>query len=116
MSNRAKRFVLMLALAVLPMQGMAGAFANLTCHEGVGDHAAKGVHANGGHEDGAQHHGHTGDANGPELDHSSCHPLTPVLLVVSLPATTTDFPVWAPASYALPDLFIPNRPQRPPLA
>lgn len=117
MSNRAKRVVLMLALAVLPVQGIVGALATLTCHEGVGNHAAKVLDVNSGHDHGTHHHDRTDVTdNGTELDHSSCHPLTPVLPFVTLPGTAAEFPVWSPSTYTLPDLFIPDRPQRPPLA
>lgn len=116
MSNRAKHFVLILALAVLPLQGMAAAFSSIVCHDGLGDPVATVTHAGGGHGHGAEHHSPSDDGQESGVDHASCHPLTPVLPVVSLPATAADFPVWAPASHALPDLFIPDRPQRPPLA
>ena len=116
MLNRAKRFVLVLAVAVLPVQGMAGAFASLTCHNAVSEHSVHGTHANDGHEHGMSSQSHTDDGSGHDTDHASCHPLTPVLLVVLLPVSSAEFPVWMPSSYALPDLFIPDRPQRPPLA
>ena len=116
MLNRAKCFVLVLALAVLPAQGMAGAFANLNCHSAVGEHSMHGTHANGGHAPGATSQGRTDDGGAHDTDHASCHPLTPVLPVVLMPASVAEFPVWTPSSYALPNLFIPDRPQRPPLA
>ncbi len=116
MLNRVKRFVLLLALAVLPVQGVGGSFANLACHAGMGEHGAHGAQVHDGHDHGVQENGHSDEGKAVDMEHSSCHPLTPVLPVVMFPWNPSDYPVWAAYSHGLPDFFIPDRPQRPPLA
>jgi len=116
MLDRAKRFVLILALAVLPLQGIAASLAKLACHAGAGEQTASVAQAHDGHQHGPQHDSQSDDGKGAEPEQFTCHHLTSALPVVTLPATLADFPVWAPSSYSLPDLFIPDRPQRPPLA
>lgn len=116
MLDRAKRFVLILALAVLPAQGIAASLTKLACHAGAGEQPAPIAHTHDGHQHGPQHDSHSDDSKGTEPEHLTCHHLTSALPVVTLAATVADFPVWAPSSHALPDLFIPDRPQRPPLA
>jgi hypothetical protein len=117
MVSRAKRFVLILALAVLPIQGIGASFAKLACHGAAEGHAAPIAHAHDGHEHGTQPPSHSEDGKGADSEHYySCHHLTVVFPAATLPATPADFPHWARSSYGLPDLFIPDRPQRPPLA
>ena len=116
MLNLAKRIVLLLALAMLPVQGVGASFAHLACHTGAGEHGPHGMHGHDGHDHGGQKNGHSDEGKAVDMEHSSCHPSTPVLPVVTLPSNPSDFPVWAPSSYGLPELFIPDRPQRPPLA
>ena len=116
MLDRAKRFVLILALAVLPLQGIAASLAKLACHTGAGEQTAPVTHAHDGHQHGSRQANHSDESNGAEPEQFTCHHLTSALPVMALPTMVADFPVWAPSSYALPDLFIPDRPQRPPLA
>ena len=115
MLDRAKRFVVLLALAVLPVQGIAASFTKLACHTGSDEHAAA-AHTQDGHDHAPRGHSHSDGGKGVDLERSSCHHLTALLPAATLPARVADFPAWAPSSYALPDLFIPDRPQRPPLA
>lgn len=117
MLNGAKRFVLLLALVVLPAQGIAAALSGLLCDVGSKAHAAHAAHVNDGHDHGAQHGGHSDDdGTNIHYEHFSCHHLVFVLPAVTLPAITPDFPVWASLADRLPNLFVPARPQRPPLA
>lgn len=115
MINRAKRFVVLLVLAVLPVQGIAASFAKLACHTGSGEHAAA-AHTHDGHDHAPQGHSHSDDGKNLDPERFSCHHMTAVLPAATLPARVSEFPAWAPSSYGLPELFIPDRPQRPPLA
>jgi hypothetical protein len=115
MLNRAKRFVVLLVLAVLPVQGISASFVKLACHTGSGEHTA-GAHVHDGHDHAPQGHSHSDDGKDGDPERFSCHHLTAVLPAATLPARVTEFPAWAPSSYGLPDLYIPDRPQRPPLA
>ena len=110
-----KRLVLAAALAVMPLQGVAAAMATLVCH---GDAQAHAMHESGGHEHGAQHAGHDdeGGTTGYNAYHLCCHYTVAAPSAVMLPAALPDFPIRAFAPDPLHDLFIPDQPQRPPLA
>lgn len=117
MLNGAKRFVLLLALVVLPAQSATAAFYGAICHGSAEDNAAHVVHASGGHNHGAQHDGTSYEDDSPaQTEHFSCHPLVSVLPAVTLLMSTSKFSSWAAWPHRLSDLFVPERPQRPPLA
>jgi hypothetical protein len=105
-----RRFVLLLALAGTPLQGMAAALSAQLCHLGANEHALD--------IDGIQHESRQ-DESGTRshaVDHL-CSNLT--LSAPSVSATLSaaaDFPVSAFGPDPLHDLFVPDRPQRPPLA
>jgi len=113
-----KRLVLAAALAVMPLQGMAATLSFLLCHGEAQAHAS---HAGGNHDHASQpdsHHEHPADdgAAGGTLYHPCCH-FTATAPASVLPAVTPmDFPVLAFSPDTLHDLFVPDRPQRPPLA
>jgi hypothetical protein len=117
MLNGAKRFVLLLALVMLPVQGLAAGLSGLVCDADSDEPTTHVAHANHGHDHGAQRDSHPNDGGANiQHEHFSCHHLVSILPAVTLPATLPDFPVWASLSHGLPDLFVPDRPQRPPLA
>lgn len=117
MLNGAKRFVLLLALVMLPVQGIAAALSSIVCDAGSNEPTAHVAHAKDGHDHGAQREGLPDDSDANiQHEHFSCHHLVFMLPAVTPPTTVSDFPVWASLSHSLPDLFVPDRPQRPPLA
>lgn len=118
MLNGAKRFVLLLALVMLPVQGLAAALSGLVCDADSKEQTAHVAHASDSHDHGAQRDSQPNDDDGANIqyEHFSCHHLVSILPAVTLPATLPEFPVWASLSHSLPDLFVPDRPQRPPLA
>ncbi|HXF65216.1 MAG TPA: hypothetical protein VNK67_00765 [Burkholderiales bacterium] len=113
--NCCRRFVLLLALAVLPLQGLAAALPSVACHGDAQLHAA---HASGasGHE--AHEGGAVPDGSAPpdSTYHLCCHYSVSAPLVATLPADAPDFQVRTVAPDPLHDLFVPEQPDRPPLA
>jgi len=111
--------VLLLALAVMPLQGTAATLSALLCDDEAQTHA---MHDPSGHDQGMHHDGHsndqqdTGGAIGNSAYHPCCHYTVSALAAVTLLMARPDSPVGAFAPDALHDLFVPDRPQRPPLA
>jgi len=114
-----KKLVLAAALAVMPLQGVAAALSALLCHGEAQTHAA---HAGSGHDHDSHQDGHhdkhSGDdgAAGSSVYHLCCHYTVSAPAAVTLPVSLPDFPVRAFVPDPLHDLFVPDRPQRPPLA
>jgi len=114
-----KKLVLAAALAVMPLQGIAGALSAPLCH---GEAQAQAMHAGDSHDHGApqdhDHDKHPGNdgAAGSSVSHQCCHSTVSATSAVTLPVPLPDFPVRAYAPDPLHDLFVPDRPQRPPLA
>ncbi|MBI3041784.1 MAG: hypothetical protein HYY78_03055 [Betaproteobacteria bacterium] len=113
MTGRFGKFALLLALAVMPLQGTAATLAGVLCDPGAQHqmHANDG-HDRGAHEDGDQDKGNTGG-------NSAWHPFHSTVfgtVVVTVPATAPDLPQRALAPDPSHDLFVPEQPQRPPLA
>lgn len=115
MSSRINRFILLLAIAVMPLQGIAATLSVLICH---GEAEAHAVHAQEGHDHGAHDQGHHDDsaASGDLTYHLCCHHTLSGVPVLALPPALPEFPLFAMAPQPLYDLFFPDRPQRPPLA
>ena len=115
MAPRIKKLVLLAVMLVMPLQGVAATLSNLFCHDAAQLHA---LHDQGSHEHGVSHDGHQDE--GGTTNHHTYHPCNHytvyipafVTLLVSLP----HYPVHAIAPDPLYDLFVPDRPQRPPLA
>lgn len=117
MFNDAKQFIVLLALVMLPTQGVAMALSGIVCSSGGETPVAHVAHAGDDHDHGARSGGsHEDDGAGIHYEHFSCNHLVFVLPTTTLPETTPDFAVWALAAHSLTDLFVPERPQRPPLA
>ncbi len=115
MTTWCKKLALVLALAVMPLQGIAATLSVLLCH---GEAQAHAMHDQGSHDHGAPLDNHQ-DEDGT-TGNSAYHPCGSVTAsapaILTLPATQSDFPVRAYAPAPLHDLFVPDRPQRPPLA
>ena len=114
MSLWLKNLVLAAALLVMPLQGVAATLSVLLCH---GDARIPATHATGGHDRSAYQDSNQDEGN--PTDNSAfhpCHNTVSAPLVVTLLAAAPDFPVRAFAPDALYDLFVPELPQRPPLA
>jgi hypothetical protein len=115
-----RKLALVLALAAMPLQGVTAVLTVLLCH---GDARAHAMHVPDGHNHGdAGHDGHHGaaqDEGSAALNaayHLCCNMTVSVPPSVIVPAVVPNFPVRASAPHLLHDLFIPDRPQRPPLA
>jgi hypothetical protein len=112
-----KQFVLALAIVVMPIQGIAAGLASVICH-GESDLQATATHdheshshsghENGNHDDGA--------ATGDTPSHLCCHHTVSGIPTMIVSGITPEFQVLATAPALLHDLFLPDRPQRPPLA
>lgn len=114
MSARLKEFLLAAVLLVMPLQGAAATLAGLLCDPGAQMHTP---HANGGDDRGT---GHNGDQDqGNTGGNSAWHPFHGTVfgaaIVTVLPAAP-DFPPRALAPDTSYDRFVPEQPQRPPLA
>ena len=111
-----KKLVLVLALSVMPLQGLAATLSVLLCH---GEAQAHAMHDQGNHDHGAPNYDHQdeGGATGnSSAYHLCCNITATAASILTLQATQPDFPGRALAPPTLHDLFVPDRPQRPPLA
>jgi hypothetical protein len=113
------KLVLAAALAVMPLQGVAATLSVLLCHGEAQAHAS---HAGDGHDHSSQTGGHhdqhpadDGTGSGAPY-HLCCHFTVTAPVAVTLAVALPVFPVLAFAPDPLHDLFVPDRPQRPPLA
>lgn len=119
MKSWSKQLVLVLALAVMPLQGIAATLSVLLCH---GDAQAHSSHAGDSHDHSSQpdshHDQHPADdgGGGSAPYHLCCHFTVTAPATVTLAVSLPDFPALAFAPTPLHDLFVPDRPQRPPLA
>jgi hypothetical protein len=116
----AYRLVLAAALTVLPLQGVAATLSVLLCHGDAQMHTAHGHGNDAGASDhdqhaGDQHEGGNAPANSTNY-HPCCHYTASAPADLTPQALSADFPVLTPARDTLHDLFVPERPQRPPLA
>ena len=109
------KLVLVLALAVFPLQGMAATLSVLWCH---GDAQAHAMHAQDNQEHGLHHDAHPdeGGATGHSAHHLCCNVTASAPPIVTPLAITLDFPVCTFVPDSLHDPFVPDQPQRPPLA
>jgi len=109
-----RKLVLVLALAVMPLQGVAATLSVLLCH---GDAQAQAMHTQNP-EHSMHHDGHPdeGGATGHSGHHPCCNVTASAPPVMTLSAVPPDFSVGTFAPDPLYDLFVPEQPQRPPLA
>jgi hypothetical protein len=115
MSLSLKRFVLAAALVAVPLQGIAATLSALLCHGEAQAHVMHASHAgdrtmvgDSGPDDGG--------IGGDLASHPCCHNVVSAAPIAAAPAAPPDFRVRAFAPDLLHDLFVPDRPQRPPLA
>jgi hypothetical protein len=110
-----RKLVLVLALAVMPRQGVAATLSVLLCH---GHAQAQAMHAQDDPEHSMHHDGHPGEggATGHSAYHLCCNVTASAPPVMTLAAVPPDFSVGTFAPDPLYDLFVPEQPQRPPLA
>lgn len=112
--ERMKALLLAAALLLMPLQGTAAAVAGLLCDPGTQTHMPQ---ANGGGDRGAHQNGDQGQGN--TGGSSAWHPFHSTVFgtaVVTAPAPAPDFPPRAFAPDTAYDRFVPEQPQRPPLA
>ena len=98
----------MLAIAVMPLQGIAATLSVLLCH----GETETAMQAQDGHDHGTHHQGQHDDA-GPSGDltyHLCCHHTVSGVPVVTLPPAIADFSMLAAAPQPLHDLFFPTGP------
>jgi hypothetical protein len=115
MSRSLKKLVLAVALLVVPLQGVAATLSPLFCHDEGQEHA---MHSIGGldrgvHQGSLQGEGGTG---GSSAHHPCCNHTVSGLPAATMSAVLPDFPVGKFSPDPIHDLFVPERPQRPPLA
>jgi hypothetical protein len=114
--SRLKTLVLAAALLVMPLQGIAASLSDLLCDGEAQMHA---MHASSGpdrgtHQD-SNHNQDAGGTSGNSVYHP-CHNTVSAPLVVTFLAAVPAFPVRAFVPDTLYGLFVPEQPQRPPLA
>ncbi len=118
MTTWCRKLVLLLALAVMPLQGVAATLPVLFCHGEAQMHAMhdQGDHDHGAHLDG-QHDSQNDDSDTTgNFFHPCCNITVSAPSTIALPAALPDFLIRAFAPDPLHDLFFPDQPQRPPLA
>jgi hypothetical protein len=115
-----RKLVLVLALAVMPLQGFTAALTVLLCHGDAQMHAmhVPESHDHGGADHGSHHGAPQDESNAGSMAayHLCCNMTVSVPSSIIVPAVVPDFPVRASAPDLPHDLFVPDRPQRPPLA
>jgi len=123
MRDWCRKLVLLLVLAVTPLQGIASYAASLQCHSDSDVLAPHMVHAADGHNhdhasdrDGQANHDDNGNAGARAMGHSCFHHYAPALPVVTLPAVMPEYTAQEFVTRTQHEFFVPDRPQRPPLA
>lgn len=110
MNGWSGKIVLLLALVVLPLNGIAATFAVLPCHA---EHQANTV----AHHDGpGTSQQHDSDANNAFSGHFCCQNIVSGMPVAAPNTVIPDYPSFEVSISPLFSLFIPEQPQRPPLA
>jgi hypothetical protein len=114
MSGWSRKCVLLLVLTVMPLQGVAATLADLLCDPGGQMHE---IYSNGGHGHGTPQ---GGDQNTDNAGANPVwHPFHGTVLgpaVVISPVAAPDSPLRAHTPEISYDPFVPELPQRPPLA
>lgn len=118
MASFSKRLVLLVALMVMPLQGIAAPLSVLACQSERPEHAAQAMVVDDLHDDGMRHDTQPRDEGGAsgQAGHFCCHNVACGLLAVARQPALAEFAVRHSVSHPLNDLFFPDRPQRPPLA
>jgi len=120
MNDRFRTILLLLAIIAMPLQGMAATAAMFRCHTDTTDEAPHAMHSADAHgHEANDHDGHThgGDGSaGSAGGHFCPHHFSSALPTTVLATGISGFEVRTSILPALHDLFLPDRPQRPPLA
>jgi hypothetical protein len=117
-SSSIRKWVLAVAIAVMPVQGIAATLTVLICH---GDAQAHATHQAAGHEHQESHSHDHGAGNDEGAATGNSYHLCCNLTASAPPSFTINtapphFSVQALVPDPLHDLFDPEQPQRPPLA
>lgn len=115
MSLSLKKFVLAAALLVMPLQGIAASLSVLLCHGDLRAHIMHVMDA-GDRATAGDSQSDNGGIGGDIAYHPCCHNIVSAAPIVAPLAAQPEFPVRAFAPHSLHDLFVPELPQRPPLA
>lgn len=115
MSLSLKKFVLAAALLVMPLQGIAASLSVLLCQGDLRAHIMHAVDA-GDRATAGDGQSDNGGIGGDLAYHPCCHNIVSAAPIAAPPAAQPEFPVRALAPGSLHDLFVPEQPQRPPLA
>jgi len=115
MSLSLKKFVLAAALLVMPLQGVAASLSVLLCHGDLRAHIMHAMDA-GDRATVGDSQSDNGGIGGDLAYHPCCHNVVSAAPIAAPLAAQPEFPVRTFAPDALRDLFVPDRPQRPPLA
>src|SRR5689334_11671049 len=113
MNSWTGKLVLALALAVMPLQGIAATLSALLCHGEAQAHAS---HAGEGHDhspaSGGSHGQHPADdgAGSGAPYHLCCHFTVTAPATVTLSAALPDFPARVYTPDLPHDFFVPDRP------
>ena len=132
MKRAFRKFVILALLAWLPLQAAALPALAFLCevdpgamhgHAAAHSHHGDHQHGDGGHDTGGDHSagghhngGHDGDGSSPAGPHGCCHHFFSVALPSLSTAAATPVSGVDPTPLFHPDFFIPEQPQRPPLA
>ncbi len=117
MTDWCRKFVLLLALTVVPLQGMAATLSIVFCHDDAQAHV---MQSQGNHDHDtsipSQHEHDDSGSTGDGAKHLCCHHVVSgAPLTTPQRAAVSDLPALPSAPQPLHDLFVPERPQRPPL-
>ena len=113
-----RQIVVALAIAAVSTQGIATGTEFVVCHD-ESDAAATHSHADHGatgHEQNHESHSDHGGAGTDNGQQGCCHLTASGLPSLPLAIPTRPFSVLVSGPMLLHDLFVPDRPQRPPLS
>jgi hypothetical protein len=117
MQSWSGRFAVLTLLLVLPLQGVAATLSHLLCSSSPAvEHMSSGQHHDGGNDDGIAREHESSDTGPGHAGHLSCHQVSSAPPTLSVMVFAGDLPVYEPAIFSAPSLFVPEQPQRPPLA
>jgi hypothetical protein len=114
---RLDKVILLLAVLVMPLQGVAASLSHLLCPSHAAIELTTLMHAGGQHgDDGGVAHGHgdSGSTSSDQVEHLSCHQSAIAIPSVELAVFTGVLPVFEQVIVVTPDPFFPEQPRRPP--
>lgn len=110
MNGWSRKIVLLLALLALPLNGIAATLAAPPCHA---EHQANAV----AHHDGSGTlQQHDSNASNAFSGHFYCQNIVSGMPVAAPSTVIPDYPSFQGSIFVLSSLFVPEQPQRPPLA